>query len=150
MDVEKTAKECEKMICLRRNIVQRMLNGIGMHPGQPDMLLYVYNHPGCTQRQVAQHAGVTAASVAASFKRMECAGFVRRRTDTADMRCNRVYITETGISHLSECMKILQDINKCMFQSLNHEELSSLYNCLAVMNRNLNKFRHENKKEIII
>ena len=145
MDTEKSAKECEKMIGLRRNIVQRMLNGIGMHPGQPDMLLYVYNHPGCTQRQVAHHTGVTAASVAASFKRMECAGFVRRRTDTADMQCNRVYITEKGISRLSECLRILQDINKCMFQNFCVEELSSLYNCLVKMNHNLNELKHENK-----
>ena len=96
MESNAAADRCEKMMALRRARMRRVLLRRGLHLGQPEMLSYISAHPGCSQKQMADSAGVTPASIAASFKRMESAGLIRRRADTADTRCNRVYITERG------------------------------------------------------
>ncbi|MBR6663667.1 MAG: MarR family transcriptional regulator, partial [Alphaproteobacteria bacterium] len=40
----------------------------GLYVGQPQILNYVYCHPGCTQNEIAAYLGVSAASVAFSTK----------------------------------------------------------------------------------
>ncbi|MBQ9197715.1 MAG: MarR family transcriptional regulator [Clostridia bacterium] len=131
----------KKMLLLRRGIMHHMLTQYGLHPGQPEMLCYVQMHPGCSQRQIAEDAGVSAASIAASFKRMENAGLIRRRTDTADLRCNRVYITERGESAIQSCMRDMERLNQQMLQDLNDEEMETLLRCLSKINQNLSQIK---------
>lgn len=123
----------KKLMQLRRGMIRLALTRYGLHPGQPELLQYIRQHPGCSQRQMAEDAGVTAASIAASFKRMENAGFIRRRADTADLRCNRVYLTERGEKELAYCMQDLENINRCMLASLSAEEVDCLTACLEKM-----------------
>ena len=86
MESNAAADRCEKMMALRRARMRRVLLRRGFHLGQPEILSYISAHPGCSQKQMADSAGVTPASIAASFKRMESAGLIRRRADTADTR----------------------------------------------------------------
>ena len=135
--IEHVIESNKKMLLLYRGIVRHMLMRYGLHPGQPEMLYYVQTHPGCLQRQIAEEAGVSAASIAASFKRMENAGLVRRRSDTADLRCNRVYITERGEKAIQACMEEMQRINQLMLRDLDTEETETLLRCLTKINQNL-------------
>ena len=132
---------CEKMMLLRRASMRQLLLRHGLHLGQPEMLLYVQTHPGCSQRQMAEDAGVTAASIAASFKRMEHAGLIRRRSDTADLRCNRVYITERGESAIQACMEQLKQINQIMLADLDEDDLQALLRCIDKINKNLSQIK---------
>lgn len=111
--------------------------------GQPAMLEYVRNHPGCSQRQMADEARVTAASVATSFKRLENAGLISRRTDTADTRCRRVYITAAGEKELSNCQAAIEEMNVNMLTNISEEELVILKNCLRKMIKNLQNEKTE-------
>lgn len=129
----------EKTILMRRNAMRRELSHHGLHLGQPEMLCYVQAHPGCSQREMAQDAGVTAASIAASFKRMENAGLIRRRSDTADLRCNRVYITPKGEEELACCLAAMQALNARMLDGLSEEEIALLCRCMDKINRNLSR-----------
>lgn len=134
---EKVILCCEKMMFLRRSAMRQALFQYGLHLGQPEMLCYVKENPGCSQRQMAEDAGVTAASIAASFKRMENAGFIRRRADTADMRCNRVYITQKGEEELQRCLDEMKALNEVMLQGLAEEDLQALKRCMEKINQNL-------------
>ena len=133
METDNILELTKRLMQLRRGMIRMALTRYGLHPGQPELLRYIQQHPGCSQRQMAEDAGVTAASIAASFKRMENAGFIRRRADTADLRCNRVYLTERGERELAECMRELEEINRCMLGALSAEELDCLKNCLEKM-----------------
>lgn len=137
MEIEKIVETNKKMMLIRRGLLHHMLTQIGLHPGQPEMLFFVQQHPGCSQRQMAEDAGVTAASIAASFKRMENAGLIRRRSDTADLRCNRVYITQRGEEALQACMEKLQALNARMVQGLDAEEQRLFCRCLQKITDNL-------------
>ena len=62
---------------LLRKIQARTATGpLGIHPGQPPLLHYIQDHPGCTQKEAADELDVTPASAAASLKRLEKAGLV--------------------------------------------------------------------------
>lgn len=137
MDTSDIIIACEKMITLRRARVRKVLMQQGLHLGQPEMLLYVRLHPGCSQRQMADDAGVTPASIAASFKRMENAGLIRRRQDTADTRCNRVYITDKGINELEASLRAMDLLNDHMLDGIEPEDLAAFCRCMAQINRNL-------------
>ena len=143
MEIEKIMEANKKLLLLRRGLLHHMLMESGLHPGQPELLFYVQQHPGCSQRQMADDAGVTAASIASSFKRMENAGLIRRRSDTADLRCNRVYITQRGEEALRECMEKLHALNDRMMRGLDAQERQSFCLCLEkVMNNLLEENNH--------
>lgn len=137
MEADKILEMTKKLSLLRQGMLRHALNRYGLHPGQPEMLCYIRQNPGCSQRQMAEDAGVTAASIAASFKRMENAGFIRRRSDTADLRCNRVYLTERGEDELKKCMREMEEINRCMLSGLNETEMACLELCLDKIAENL-------------
>ncbi len=139
MDTQKVIAACEKMASLRRAQLRKALLAHGMHLGQPEMLLYVQKHPGCSQRQMADDAGVTPASIAASFKRMENAGLIYRRQDTADTRCNRVYITEKGERELMRCLDDVDAVNAQMLRGIGHDELAALLQGVERINENLSE-----------
>ncbi len=137
MESRKIIDACEKMIVLRRSALRQALMKNGMHLGQPEMLSYVMKNPGCSQRQMADDACVTPASVAASFKRMEHAGLIHRRSDTADLRCNRVYITERGAQELTRCLISVQQVDTEMLSGLSEADLDIFYRCMEKINENL-------------
>lgn len=144
---EETVVECcEKMIALRHARVRRVLMRQGLHLGQPEMLSFVHANPGCSQKLMADSAGVTPASIAASFKRMESAGLILRRADTADARCNRVYITEKGERELAICQQEIGRLNAAMLRGITPEELSTLERCIEKISRNL---REKSENEVL-
>lgn len=137
MDCKKVIETCEKMISLRRSELRQALMQNGMHLGQPEMLNFVAEHPGCTQRQIAENSGVTAASIAASFKRMEHSGLIYRQTDEADLRCNRVFISDKGKVALERCKAAVAAINGEMLAGLSDDELHAFCRCMEKINSNL-------------
>lgn len=137
MDTEKILELTKKLALLRHSVVRQTLAQYGLHPSQPELLFYIQQNPGCSQRQMAEDAGVTAASVAASFKRLENAGFIRRRSDTSDLRCNRVYLTERGQEELAKCMREMERINASMLDGLDDQQLACLRGCLEKITENL-------------
>ena len=101
------------------------------------MLEYVRSHPGCTQKEMADEARVTPASIAASFKRMENAGFISRCADVSDTRCNRVYITAEGEKALSACLDALEGLDSAMLKGIDSDSLAILQTCLDRMIENM-------------
>ena len=127
----------EELTQLRKAKQRQVLSDGCLHVGQPAMLAYVRSHPGCSQKQMADEAHVTPASVSASFKRLENARLIMRRTDTADTRCNRVYITDAGEKELNNCFAEIQRIDENMFSGICDQDLVTFEKCLKKMISNL-------------
>lgn len=130
---------CEELTQLRKARQRQALSNGCLHVGQPGMLEFIRNHPGCSQKQMADEARVTPASVSASFKRLEAARLIMRRTDTADTRCNRVYITEAGERELNDCQAEMKRIDCDMLCGIDAQELDIFEKCLAKMLFNLHQ-----------
>jgi len=130
----------EKVMVLRRNRIRKILFRHGMHLGQPEMLNYVLQHPGCTQKQAAENANVTPASVAASFKRMENMQLIDRLTDPADTRCNRVYLSDAGESALKECLTEIEKLDTVMLSGINEKSIQAI---LIAANQIINNLKED-------
>lgn len=139
MERENCIALMEEMLRERRSLQRSALSQCSLYVGQPVMLSFVRSHPGCSQKQMADDAKVTPASVAASFKRLEHAGLISRRSDTADTRCNRVYITALGEKELDYCQDTLRAIDSEMMDGLREEEIRELERLLHIMLSNVRK-----------
>ncbi|MDD6683301.1 MAG: MarR family transcriptional regulator [Clostridiales bacterium] len=123
---------------LLRKIQARTATGpLGIHPGQPPLLHYIQDHPGCTQKEAADELDVTPASAAASLKRLEKAGLVERKSDDKDARRNCLFITQEGKARMEEHRKIFTALDERMFAGLTEEEIAAFQRTCERMFENL-------------
>ena len=122
---------------LRRIKARGLMASSGLHPGQPRMLEYILAHPGCTQKEAADELDVTPASAAASLKRLEKAGYVRRRPDQRDARRNQLYITDAGMRQMEENRRRFEDLDQKMFSGMTEDEVAAFRRACEKMFDNL-------------
>ena len=122
---------------LRRIKVRAVMGDSGLHPGQPRLLQFIWDHPGCTQKEAADELDVTPASAAASLKRLEKAGLVLRRPDENDSRRNQLFITDMGISQMTENKRQFDQLDKKMFQGMTEKEVEAFRRACEKMFDNL-------------
>lgn len=108
---------------LRRIKARGLMADSGLHPGQPPLLQFIWDHPGCTQKEAADDLDVTPASIAASLKRLEKAGYVARRPDEKDARRNRLYISGEGIRQMEENGRRFAALDAAMFAGMTEEDV---------------------------
>ena len=122
---------------LRRFKARELMADSGLHPGQPRLLEYVRSHPGCTQKEAADELDVTPASIAASLKRLEKAGYVQRRSDENDARRNRLFLTEAGEKQIGENHRRFEALDAEMFRGMTEDEVESFRRACEKMFDNL-------------
>lgn len=137
MDHRPVVGAMHRLELLRRIRGRGLLSGAGLHPGQPPLLQYIFEHPGCTQREAAQELDVTPASAAASLKRLERAGLVERKPDYADARRNRLYLTAPGEEKMRQCQKQFVAMEERMFAGMSEEEIAAFRAACEKMFENL-------------
>ena len=111
----------------------------GLYVGQPQVLNFVRKHPGCTQNEIAQAIGVSAASIAFSTKRLQTAGFLQKQVNSLNMRCNKLYVTPEGQEILQQFSGGYDELNNAMFEGISEEELKLLESISERVNNNLEK-----------
>ena len=111
----------------------------GLYGGQPQVLNFVRKHPGCTQNEIAQAIGVSAASIAFSTKRLQTAGFLQKQVNSLNMRCNKLYVTPEGQEILQQFSGGYDELNNAMFEGISEEELKLLESISERVNNNLEK-----------
>lgn len=137
MDYRPTVGAMHRLELLRRIKSRAIMRASGLHPGQPPLLLYIREHPGCTQKEAADKLDVTPASAAASLKRLEKAGLVERKTDERDARRNCLYLTKAGEEQMREHCQTFESLNAQMFVGLSEEEIFAFQRACEKMFDNL-------------
>ena len=122
---------------LRRIQARAVMGETGLHPGQPRLLQFIWDHPGCTQKEAADELDVTPASAAASLKRLEKAELVLRKPDEKDTRRNQLFITEKGMAHMEENKRRFTRLDERMFQGMTEEEVEAFRRACEKMFDNL-------------
>ena len=91
----------------------RFLAQYGVSQGRFTVLMLLHNCPECvsTPAELAEHAGVTRATMTGLVDTLEKEGLVTRGEDPADRRTVRVRITAAGEEFLA---KILPDYFRCV------------------------------------
>ena len=113
------------------------LEELSIGPGQMPVLRELARHKKMTQRELAEHTHVTAATISGTLKRMERADLVQRSEDESDARVSIVELTEKGRDCSAEALRLFSETDNSMLQGFSDEELVQLLDFLNRMHDNL-------------
>lgn len=113
--------ELVRMIAHRRN-----MSAEGLYFGQMPVLDFVFDHPGCTQIEVADFLQVSPASIALSTKRLQKAGYLIKEVDAENLRCKRLSLSDAGSAARLHCREKIDALDAQMFRGVSAQELNAL------------------------
>lgn len=116
-----------------------LLEQIGVGPGQVPILSQLNYHGELTQRELAEHTHVTAATISGTLKRMEKAGIVYRTDDNRDARVSIVRLTEKGKEVAEQAHQQFVAADKEMLKGFTESECEMIVSCLERMRENIDE-----------
>lgn len=125
---------------LHRRTVDKVVaeSGMELHRSQFLLLVHLERRGNCfSQKELAEHLGISPAALAVKIKRLESDGLVIRERAEKDCRVNAVSITEKGRGLLSNTQKLFTGIDSRMIKGISEEDLQTFVNCLEAMQKNL-------------
>ena len=151
MRSELNSKLIRRIWQLRRWNVDAMLGEQEkLYYGQFPILMYIIQHPGCKQKDIADEFVLSRASVTKSIQRMLKNELVTRTINQDDERQVQLYITERGEKLVSSWQDALVGVENKSFKGFSNEEIDKLNEFLRRMADNLETdyTRNKSSKEL--
>lgn len=136
-DTESIDRLFGKVCRLRNSRADAILDEIGLYRGHPPVLHHLLKQDGLTQGELGQLLQVSPATITKMIKRMEKAGFVKRKQDDVDQRVSRVFLTDTGRAVKAEMIARMRAIEAEAFAGFSPEERVIMRRLLLQMRDNL-------------
>ncbi|MGD0782909.1 MAG: MarR family winged helix-turn-helix transcriptional regulator [Candidatus Aminicenantales bacterium] len=114
---------------------------LGLRLGQDLILFQLAAQEALSQIGLAERLGVEQATISIMLRRMEKAGFVRRRTDRADARVTRVSATRKGLSLVAPVHRLWREQERNLLNGLTDEDQRTLGKLLTRVRANLESRR---------
>lgn len=143
----KTMDEYIRSSKLHRKVLERHLNKTGVYRSQHQLLLYIYCHPGVSQRELAGLHNTSAATVAVSLKKLEKGAYIERLVDQDDNRINQITVTNKGREVVEKSISFFRMVETRMFDGFSQEELAQLYGYVHRIRENLIQMLGEAESE---
>lgn len=131
--------EFRSLMKRHRNIVQNYLNKFGLYMGQPRVLFYLEEHPGVSQKELAEMLDISKEATSVSTRRLEKSGFIERHECKEDRRINLLSLSKHGFEVVEDLRFNFDKLNSLMFTDLNENETKELKRILEIMNYSLEK-----------
>ena len=100
---------------------------------QYGILNYLWEHTMATPKELAQILHVENSTISGILDRMQKKGLVDRRTDEADRRIVRVYLTENSEQLKADVLKTVDDMNEEILKDLTPENREILLDSLRTI-----------------
>ena len=141
-ELERTSREqvggwVSRVYRRRFQLSEILLEQIGVGPGQVPILSQLSYHGELTQRELAEHTHVTAATISGTLKRMEKAGIIYRTDDNRDARVSIVRLTDKGKVVAEQARQQFAAADKEMLKGFTDAECDMLVDCLERMRENI-------------
>ena len=122
---------------LHHRIVERRIDGLGVHHSQHRMLMKVaWLGKSASQKQIAEAMDVSPACVARTLKRLSAEGLVEK-TGGADARRNEIGILPKGQALVDDSLALFRRIGAEMFEGVSGDELAAVTGVLRRIQGNL-------------
>ena len=122
---------------LHHRIVERRIDGLGVHHSQHRMLMKVAKlGRSASQKEIAAAMDVSPACVARTLKHLSAEGLVEK-TGGSDARCNEICILPKGQALVDDSLEVFRQIDAEMFQGVTEAELTMLNVVLRRIQGNL-------------
>ena len=128
-----------------RKAIERQIDGLGIHPSQHHVLMYLSCHGPSTQSSIATAMGVSAATIAVSLKKLEKGEYIEKKMDPSDNRFNRIVLTKRGEEVVAKSEQIFQETDKTIFSGFTESEKEQLHFLLKRMLENMKKMEENNE-----
>lgn len=106
-----------------RKLTLPLWSAVGLTPGQPRILVYLAEHDGCIQKEVAQACLLESPSITSVLNTMEKKGLVERRISPQNRRETRVFITEEGQRMVGILAGLFEQIYEICLDGFSEEEI---------------------------
>ncbi len=111
---------------------------MGIHHSQHRMLMHLARREQSpSQKELAEHMGISPAAVANTLKKLEKEGYITRAATDEDNRRNAIRITDQGLAKVAESREIFDAVDRAMFEGMNEEELLTLSALVHRIDENL-------------
>ncbi len=122
---------------LHHRIVEKRVEGMGVHHGQHRMLMKVsFLGKSASQKALAEAMDVSPANVARTLKQLAAAGLIEK-TEGADGRCNEISLLPEGQALVENSRAIFMEIGAEMFEGVSEGEMEALGGILRKIQSNL-------------
>lgn len=122
----------------------RQMEHYGIPKGHFVFLAALLDREGISQDELAALVHVDKASTARGLKRLETAGYVRRKQDTGDRRINRVFLTSKAKEFEPTFRRILAAWTDALLEGFTTEERRMSFRLLERMTRNVSRLVESN------
>ena len=122
---------------MHKSLIDGIVKDIGIHRTQHRMLMHISRKGTLTsQKELADHLGITPPAVTGALKKLESDGYVKRSLGH-DNRYNELEITEKGREIVARTKKLFTSADREIFDGFSEEELDSYIACLEKMQANM-------------
>lgn len=126
---------------LHRSNFEKMHSAFGIHRSQHRLLMYISRRDVCpSQKDIAEHFGISPAAVAVSLKKLEDSGYILRESLENDNRFNSITLTEKGKKLVEKSEDFFSSMDLAMFRSFTEDDYENLSVCLEKMLEGLTNY----------
>lgn len=118
---------------------QKLLEEVGLYPGQPRVLQALWVEDGLSQKEIGEKLNIKPSTVTVMINRMEKAGLVSRRQDKTDLRVSKIYLEKKGIDLKDDIKNISNKVNDETFKGFSEDEKKTMNSYLERICKNLKK-----------
>lgn len=122
---------------LLRAVVEQRLRPYGMTRAQFATLARLDHQDGLAQHELAEALEVQPIAMVRLVDHLSGEGLVERRTDSADRRVNRLYITEAGRKRVRDLDGFKQALGEELFDGFSREDVGQMLRTLDRLHANL-------------
>ncbi len=128
----------------KRLIDTKVAGRIGLHRTQHIILMRLAKTGVLpSQKELADHLGVSAAAITTALKKLESGGYIERSCGN-DNRYNEIRITALGKTTVEDSKSIFLEIDKSMFINFSYGEIDELIASLEKIQNNILSQMEEN------
>ena len=95
---------------------------LDLMPGQPKILEFLYEHNGCTQKEIGKGCLLDKSTVTSLLSRMESHGLVKKQTDQTDRRSICIFLTENGMDTAEKVCRIGSETDRLGWKEITEKE----------------------------
>ena len=125
---------------MHKALIECRIKDIGIHRTQHKILMrlsFCGRLP--SQKELAEHLGITPAAVTGALKKLEADGYVERSLGD-DNRFNELLITEKGRALVELTKKKFSEVDTSVFEGFSAEELACYIEFLNKIQENMKRF----------
>jgi DNA-binding MarR family transcriptional regulator len=116
--------------------MDEQLKRFGIGSGQFIFLLTLLNSDGVSQESVATSLGIDKGTTAVAMKKLQEKGYIIRKTDRADRRSYRIFVTQKARSIQKEFKEVLSSWTDILTKGFTRAEMKQAADILVRMNDN--------------